>query len=209
MKKITILCLLAFTVPFFATAQQKGDMYVGGMLGFSAGSSSLIATNGSNTQTDKQPTPFTFSIQPEYGYFLTDNFRIGAVLGLDINTQKNSTESRLTTTMFSIGPQLAYYVEISDGFYYTPELTLSLSLGRLKEKITSSTSSKQGLTGFIGSLDLAAFEVRATEQLAISISLLSLSYEYTGFNMKNTDAKIGYSSFNFALSASVGVRYYF
>ena len=75
MKKLLCCALLAIASCTIASAQNKGEMYVGGILGVSTSSFSADETSISNT---------SFRIAPEFGYFVRDNLRIVGLLGYGI-----------------------------------------------------------------------------------------------------------------------------
>ena len=58
-------------------AQSRGDMYVGGILGVSGGSSKTNITMGSTTvKGDATPSDTEFKLTGEFGYFFADNWRV-------------------------------------------------------------------------------------------------------------------------------------
>jgi hypothetical protein len=70
MRKISICLLAIFATSIFGvSAQNKGEMYVGGSLGL--GTTSVIS--GGNSATG-----VSFQIAPEFGYFVIDNLKVGA-----------------------------------------------------------------------------------------------------------------------------------
>ena len=97
MKRLFIAVVILFISYNAASAQQKGDVYLGGMAGLTiqAGSSGLSAG---------------FALQPEFGYFVADKCRLGASVGYSFNGIHT----------FTVLPNFAYYVRLCDGMYYTP-----------------------------------------------------------------------------------------
>ena len=175
MKKIALLfvAVMAMCVST-ASAQQKGEMYVGGTLGFSVAS---VGANG------HMSTGTSFSVAPEYGYFVADNIQVGVALEYGF--------SGGTHTML-IAPNIAYHLPIVDKFYYTPQLSIGGGFG-----------ADSGYTAgvFDLSLELAAFEYKPVENMGITMSLVNLEYARV--------EKANSVGFNFLTSPSVGFRYYF
>jgi hypothetical protein len=150
MKKITILFVAV--IAMFATsanAQEKGEMYVGGTLGFS------IASVGANGH---MATGGSFNVTPEFGYFVADNLKIGAELTYGI--------SGGTHTMLLM-PNVAYYLRIVDKLYYTPQLSLGGGFA---------ADSGYSAGAFAVSLHLASLEFKPVENMGISVGLVDLNY---------------------------------
>jgi hypothetical protein len=80
------------------SAQNKGDIYFGGMtcLAIQAGDGGVGAG---------------FSIQPEFGGFVADRCRLGISIGYAISGGIHS---------FTACPNFAYYIRLCDNVYYTP-----------------------------------------------------------------------------------------
>ncbi|MBR6757161.1 MAG: hypothetical protein IKM35_01605 [Bacteroidaceae bacterium] len=177
MKKI--FCLLLCLVALFTgnvVAQEKGDMYLGGSIGLDVSS---VGDSGLSMST------VSFSFTPEYAYFVTNNFRIGAGLSLSVADE---------VTVFTIEPAFAYYVRLVDKLYYIPEL-----------KIGGGVMSSDGYSTGVFSLgvNLFALEFKPSAKVGLSLSLVNLSCmvlpenELTAFN------------FNLISTPQFGFRYYF
>lgn len=184
MKKI-ILSLLAIVSIATLSAQNKGEMYVGGSLG--VGTSSLIS--GSESVTGA-----TFNIAPEFGYFAANNFKVGAAISYGLESGDPATHS------IQIMPNMFYYVRVCDKFYYTPGVELGFVCG-ISEGVS--------MPGFGVGLSLGCFEFRPTQKFALSVSLLS--FDYMLLTYKGDWGKINVSGVEFRLGTtpSIGLKYYF
>lgn len=176
MKKIVVLlvCLSAiFASNVFA--QVKGDMYVGGTVGF-----------GVTTYTNEavKLSDFTGIIIPEFSYFFADNFRIGADLSLNFADNGG---------IFTLSPSFAYYVELLDNFYYTPEITIGGGFIAGKNL---------ALGTFSLGINLIGFEFKPLKHIGISVNVDNSSYIFM--------PKDSSSSVHFAIlpSVALGFRYY-
>lgn len=167
-RKLFLLGLLALSSN--AYAQQKGDMFVGGNIGFE------IATTNSISAS-------SFTIAPEFGYFVTKNLKIGASLEYGVG---------LGTHVFTVNPNVAYYVPITDKLSYTPQANIHAGLG-------ASDGYKSGVFGF--GLNFASFEYKPTNKFAITASLINFNYVYTD--------ESHVASFDLLTSPTIGFRYYF
>ena len=183
MKKLLIL-IVALCSTTTLSAQYKGDIYVGGRMGITT---STVIFEGLKT------TSVGFGIAPEFGYFALHNLRVGASLGYNLEDQ---------THTFEVMPNIAYYIEICDEFYYTPEIELGLSI---------SINDNVAIPGMGIGLSLGSFEFRPTPRFGMSVNLLSLSYAV--YSYEDRDNNIGINThgvdFQLGISPSVGVKYYF
>lgn len=184
MKKLFLCTLLALLSNQLISAQNKGDMYVGGVIGVSTNS---LSDEGMST------TVTNFSFAPEFGYFVADRLRLSGTLAYGLTSAENSTIHSLT-----IGPSLAYYVRLCDRFYYTPEFGLGFAFGSIDE-ING--------CGFTTGLSFAAFEYKPSTHCGLSFSLVSLDYTYLSYSEYNSSSN--HVDFRFGISPTIGFKYYF
>lgn len=174
MKKITFLFVVMAMFALTSSAQKKEQMYVGGTLGFSIQN---YSSNGYSTSAT------SFNITPEFGYFFADRFKVGAELGYALSGGVHT---------LLVMPNIAYYLPIVDKLYYTPQFSVGGGIV---------AASGYANAAFAMSLNLAAIEYQPAQNMAISLSLVDLSY--TRANQTNG---IG---FYFLTTPTVGFRYYF
>lgn len=175
MKKIAIL-LIATATLFVSTAnaQKKGDAYVGGNLKFA------LSSSGSNGYMS---TGTYFSVAPEFGYFVNDRIRIGGEISYEVSSNAH---------VVALTPNIAYYLPIINGLYYTPQLNIGGGVGIYSGYVA-------GI--FTTTLNLASFEYKPTERFGISTSLININY--------NLIDKTNSINFNILYSPSIAFRYYF
>lgn len=182
MKKNLLVCLLlAVSAISMASAQQKGDKYVGGSLGLST---STVIIDGSSGTT------LNFGIEPEFGYFVADKLRIGGSLGYALSYNDGATHT------VTVGPGIAYYIRLADNFYYVPELFIGF------EYVGARYIDGYG---FGMGLSLVGFEFKPKPTIGISFNVLSLGYEFVSI----WGAPVSGVSFRLGLQSSIGVRCYF
>lgn len=161
MKRIITACAALLVLSCgFATAQKKGEISIGGMIGISGGyskTSPVVTVTGKGTGTngkdltpagdytvnvdtkskEKTPSSTMVSAGAEFGWFFADNWKLGVNIqyALDSNPyeKNNGKWLRQNTNLVFAGPQLAYYLKISDGFYYTPQIAAFGLLGTTKQ----------------------------------------------------------------------------
>lgn len=184
MKRL-IICALAFLAVSVqsVSAQDKGDKYVGGMLG--VGVSANFVEGISSTATN-------VGIAPEFGYFVANKLKVGAGIGYSLSI------SGATTHVLTVSPNVAYYVKLCNNFYYTPAFEIGFAYGH-----------SEGLdgVGFGLGLSLAGFEFRPSTHFGLSVNLLSLNYvflSYPDYGVNSNGV-----TFNLGVNPSVGVKYYF
>lgn len=204
MKKITILMLLVMMSGINVLfAQSKGDMYVGTMLGMAI---SQHTDKYDNTK-DKDKPWIKLEIDPGFHYFVADNFRIGAQMGFATESQKYDDNRKYKNGSFIAGGVAAYYFELADNFYFTPELGFYFAHAKHTDEV-GSTSTDSKSNGFLLQFLPAMLEFRPTTHFGFSASLLGL--ELTHLKSKQ-DPKAKSNDFSFALGLAphIGLKYYF
>lgn len=184
MKKLLCFALFAIASCQLVSAQNKGEMYVGGILGVSTSSFGADDTKISETH---------FRIAPEFGYFVRDNLRVGGLLGYSIAPLEGRTTHTLT-----IGPNVAYYVKLCDRIYYVPEVGLGFAY--------ASFDGASGV-GLASEFKFGAFEYRHSEKWSLSLNLMSLDYTTLSFSGENATSND--VTFQLGISPTIGIKFYF
>lgn len=220
MKKILFLAVAAM-LSFAAVAQNKGDMFAGGMVGLSTGgSNSNVVYNGNAGEKTSEIATVNFLFSVDYGYFVIDNLAVSAGLEYVLYAQPSS-EVRgkqyfqlVNAALFKIGA--GYYVNlIADRFFYVPNITVGFGGGSVVDQLSEQTLSMPFAFGL--SAGLGTFEVKINEHIGLTANLLTLTYNYMKMNVlpeempQIYDAYAQSNSVSFGLNygASVGVKYYF
>lgn len=207
----TFLFVLITTTSF---AQKSGEMYISGNIGAEFGKQKVTLSNGSYSISEDQPLASSFSIGVEYGCFATDNFRLSIAAQIPYSstpTSKDNNEWLNNSTIgFAINPNIAYYVRISERFYYTPELGAFFEFGNYKQELSSNESYTTQYSGWGTYLTLIAFEFRVNEKIAIGTSIGNISYASVVMKEKDTKTDMTANQFKFSLNdVGVNVRFYF
>ena len=241
MKRIITACAALLVLSCgFAKKKKKGEISIGGMIGISGGyskTSPVITVTGKGTGTassgkdltpagdytvnvdtkskEKTPSSTMVSAGAEFGWFFADNWKFGVNIqyALDSNPyeKNNGKWLRQNTNLVFAGPQLAYYLKISDGFFYTPQIAAFGLLGTTKTEAQRSTEIKD-VFGYGFELAPGAFEFRPTSHFAFSVSFLSLGYTHTKMKANGQydhDIKTDTITYDLAIQPSIGLRYYF
>ncbi len=193
MKKFLVCLLtLAFTTPILA--QNKGNKYIGGNFGIV---SSAQTADGSSVT-------FGLALEPEFGYFVTNKFSIGASVGYALETANKAGPA---SHIITITPKMTYYAKLADNFYYTPTLQLGFACGFLGK---TSTSNMVVMPGFGFDLAVGCFEFRPTQKIGLSFNLLGLTYTFLSYKESSYyEYKSNQIRFKLGGTTSIGFKYYF
>lgn len=215
MRKI-ILCTLFVAICGVVSAQKKGEMSIGGIIGVNTSLTSNTQKSGSVSTTEKTPGTTMFQIAPEFSYFVADNCRLTAGIGYALESTPLAEDSgkwlRNNLHLFSIGAGFSYFVKITDKFHYAPMLSFHGLFGTDKVNMSASTDYSVGAAGFSIRFSPAMFQFRPLKHLAVDLSIVALDYVQIALNDKeDKDNKVisGNLGFDFALKPQVGLHYYF
>ena len=168
MKRLLIAAALLIMGIGAASAQQKGDKYFGGMAGLA-----IQAGDGVGA---------ALAIQPEFGGFVADNWRLGISVGYTLNGLH----------MFTAAPNFAYYARLCDGLYYTPGLEAGFVV-----------AASGGVYPGVGvTLNMFSLEFRPTKHFGFTANLASLNF----VALASAGSAL---TFNLGVNPTVGFKYYF
>ncbi len=213
MKRLFLLLILSLSSSCLF-AQTKGDKYLAGSIGASLGNQTTKVSDGSFSTSSTQPMVTTIAFQGEVGFFVADNIKLGLALGIPSVSTPTSKDGdnwlKVNTIGFQINPNLSYYARITDGFYYTPEIGGAYEIGKYKEDLTKSETYNANYSGWSIYLSFLSFEYRINENIALGISVGSLSETKAKVKDKDSDVYTESSQTGFKFNeGSISVRYYF
>ena len=210
MKKILATIIGILCIVSFANGQQRGDKYINGIIGVST--NSTIFKYAGNTQKENPKLDLLFGAG--FAFFPVDRLRIELDAMCELQTNyvyydysfgfEKKIDKQLIT-ISSIGPSIAYYVPITNTFYYTPQLDIGGVLA--KYNIKKSSSPPQIHYGFALGLSPVNFEFRPTEHFGMNVNIMSLIYAYLYY--KDLDVSSHSIGFNLCVNPSIGFKYYF
>lgn len=165
-----LLCALLFLVGFSAQSQtEKGRMFIGGQVSFSGSNDTSSDTLNSST-TDY----FQVNIIPGFGYFIRDNFALGADINfLYTNDTRNynyphqiPSEETMKARRLGIGGDIfaSYYAKIVSGLY----LTATAQAGYRHQSTTNERSSND--TSYVYPPEYPAKQTINSNQFSISVT---------------------------------------
>ncbi len=182
-----------------ATALQaqtsSGNMMIGGGLSFSSRS---YQAGDANNSAELQFTP-------AFGYFVSDNFAVGATLALG-SARDGVGDSKTVRTNFGIGPFARYYIFSSNtnfGFFGQAQLSFGTNktnppVGEVRHGNTLSFVLAPGAAFFFNEHWAVEFTIRG-------FVVESIDPNTDNDNDKYTNVSLGLNS----LAPSLGFRYHF
>jgi hypothetical protein len=224
MKKALLVAIAVITISYGYSQTEKGNMLIGGQISISGNTSSALDSMSLNTTRST-----SFSLIPNVGFFICNNFAIGASLnfGISNTTYKDEdlpssiyTQTSASDYTYGIGVFARKYFKIADKFMFfinggisysyltgkTTETTNSPNIDILSNNIPPQTDKisvniNPGLVYFI------------SPKLGIETSFGSLYYNYTTTKNKNVsyDNHDNNSSYGINLNIStlsLGLHYY-
>jgi len=160
-KIVTVIAFALIGSGAFAQFNQ-GRMLVGGSLGFSAQTNKTKTDNATNTNYRMT----SFSLTPDFGYFIIDHLAVGAGLGISTTSTKfDGSDVKNSSSVFTLSPFARYYVD--PGVF----LQANVAFGSHSDKrtdqvgtVTQTVTTKGGVMGWGVALGYAYF---LTDNVAI------------------------------------------
>ena len=185
--------LLALTACVSLSAQQRGDkaisVYAGGA--FSNAPYTAVQAAG------------------EFNYFVADNFRLSFAVGVPFTSTTVADNLKQNTFGVYFNPNIAYYVKLTDNFYYTPEIGGGYELGSFKQKYTSTVLVNGKYNGYHLYFAPLYFEFKVNPRFAIGVTIGEFYYENYKYKDSSNQIVDKSDSFSFTLnSGNVCCRFY-
>ena len=186
MKKLLFLISLV-ALSTIGFAQNKGEKYIVANANVSFGNLSSEITDGHQSIVSKKPLNTNLGIGAGFGYFVANNFRIElCLLGYSATepTEK-SGEVWLKDKYkgFDVNPNLSYFVRWAEGFYYTPEVGMSIGWGKNTYEQSVSQSTNYNYNDYAFYVNLLAFQCRVSHCFALGIVVGDVSYRIRDYDI--------------------------
>jgi hypothetical protein len=184
MKRLFTIIALVLSVSILTLSQdlcKKGTWELGGSVGFTSSTSVHAGNNDANGATT------TFSISPQAGYFITDNFELGLMpLSFTTSSYNGSSYSQFS---FLVAP--AWNFELQSNVY--PYIEALVGFG----SISSGGNSASGLD--YGGQAGIKVEVAKSSVLNLGVSYLMVTRKPSGvsdrYGYNNLSIVVGFSVF--------------
>lgn len=194
---------------FFTVQAQigAGTISVGGTLGVSSESDKYKNNSGSVDG----PKTSTFVVGPKVGYFISDNFSIGASIRFSNTTEKSSDgNEKDITNRFTFAPFGRYHVFLSDKFYAFGEAEIGFGVGGGKIKNGGVSVDKNDITT-LGIAISPGVIFMPSEKIGIELAVNLLSFNSNTSKApngnKSTSNIVSFGTNLFA--PSLGIQFYF
>jgi len=200
MKKLLLSLVAVAGLVYGANAQtEKGKIMLGGSLGFN-----------STKVEGAAKSDVSFSIVPNVGYFISDNFAIGTGVGYTSN--KEVSDNNLNQA-FKVAPFGRYYVNLSDQFKFFGQLAVPMEFGNNKfVDNNGDTGVKLAKTTDIGVNLAPGFAFFPTKKIGIEVSVNGLGYNNRKVTNEITGNETTVNSFGLeasTLAPKLGVQFHF
>jgi len=198
MKKVFLAVVFAVIAAVCAQAQ----FYAGGSLGIDFNASSRTM----DLATNKQPSSFSFNMNPIVGYHLSDGFSAGLrfAIGIRIDNDRADTPTKIYTYSWGLTPLVRNTLLNADKFSLLLESSLFVSGSKIKLSTGSTVTDGPKLIGF-GVWALPVLQYKLTDKLSlearshiVSIGFLTAT---TKDNPKADAPKTSKSTFGFGVNS--------
>ena len=221
MKKNILILFALCTVMTSYSQTEKGKMFIGGsvnLIGYSQ-ASSYSQSYPNNDFSDE-----TFTITPNFAYFIKNNLAIGASLDFRIGTNNQSANENINYSYsnkdrfvsYGIGGFTRYYIDISEKFklYISGRINYDYQTSKMtsitNDSISNSSDDLLNNTTLSVSGGLVYF---ITPKLGLEASFGNIYYEYSYDKDKNSPSNYNsQSNYGINLNPStlyLGLNYYF
>ena len=199
-KKLSILFL---SLSLFSASAEKGEKYISADFGINFDkktreySKSIFFDLADETQQT-----FALSAGSEFGYFVSNNFKVGCAISGTYNTSLSEGQNSATEIKTLIGvlnPNIAYYFRITDKFSYSPEVGAHFGLGKVDSNGNDANSKFWDIY-----LKFISFEFRITEKFALGVDFGNINFCAMKLETETPLVTISGESKQFQLNAQGG-----
>lgn len=205
MKKLILSIALLSGVAFTTEAQtEKGKFIVGGNASY----------NTSKLDADNAKASHNFSIVPNVGYFVSDNFAVGT--GIGYQSSKASSESNVgKREAFVIAPFGRHYTPVAENFKFFGQLSVPMAFGTTKAIDGDlKVGDKTGNSTSIGVALSPGFAFFPSSKIGIEFALNGISYNNSKVEDADGNKIKGAGSDKFSIGTDffnpkIGIQFHF
>lgn len=179
MKKFTFF-FIAMAAAFTGHAQfEQGRKLVGGSVSFTTTTDK--SKLGGTTVTNGKQT--SFSVSPNFGFFVIDNLAVGAGLGISVYSYKpENSNNKNTGTGIVFTPLVRYYLPVNVFFHG------ELGVGSAKSKSKNGNNTYESKSGVTNWALAAGYAIFLNESKSVAIEPM-LGYGSDVYKNKDTKVK--------------------
>lgn len=227
-KILVVLTVLSMSSAFSQT--DKGQKFIGGQMNLQGSTSAIVDVNMLNNSQN-----FNVNVVPSLGFFVKDNFAVGATLnyGYSRSTLRRETpvvglpfsyisNNQNTSNGFGIGGFARYYFDLSDKFSFFLNGGLNYTYS-IQENITTENNPSDGnpgtpisRTNLLNTANIGVspgFVFFVTPKFGIQTSIGSVYYQFTNSHSKQAPtytSNMANYGFNFNLTSFYfGINFHF
>lgn len=175
MKKIALIAIAMMAFATMANAQ----LYVGGTLGIVNNNSKEV---DKDNKTELNPSVTGFSLSPEVGFFLSDNFAVGLYINSRFGFVNSRAETpvKVRTTSFGLSPYARWYAVKGEklGLFLEGQLGWSLEGGKTISGDVTVASPKTNTFG-VTIVPGISYDVTENVQLQMHINALGAQFAHS------------------------------
>jgi hypothetical protein len=211
MKKTLLLITIVLSTLSGYAQTEKGKKMIGGQFNFSGYNS-----NNQFDSLNRKSNTFSTQIKPSFGYFVKDNFAIGAIVNVSLSSRTDKTGAAITDKIksadYGVGGFVRSYKKISDNFFFFGNASLVYTYGVTNgDYVTYSQKAVSNNINFTVSPGLVYFP---TSRLGIECSFGNVHFRQDFSKNKSTAQPNHISSSDYGISLSpssfyLGMNYYF
>ena len=218
MKRIILIFILLLG-SMGLTAQNRGERYLAGTISTSLDYQHFDYYNDKSLSSQSiLPLTTAVGLGVEWGFFVADRLRLSLGFGIPFSSSPSTLMNQTgqwsysSTIGIQVNPNVAYYLELADKFFYCPEIGAAFDFGKLfQEKNALTNDNKSTYSGWTAYAHLLSFEYRISPKVALGIGSGTVRYSYVKVKKDDpkTDSHYVTRQFKFELnSAALLVRFY-
>ena len=197
------LSILFLSLSLFSASAEKGEKYISADFGVNFDQNTTEhSRNKFFDLADETQQTFALSVGSEFGYFVSNNFKVGCAISGAFNSSKAEGQNPTTETKSLIGvltPNIAYYFRITDKFSYSPEFGANLGLGK-----GDSNGYDSNIKFWNIYLKFISFEFRISEKFALGVDYGNINFNAMKLETETPLITVSSESKQFQLNAQGG-----
>ncbi len=203
---IASLCVLLFGQVSPGQMLNQGNFLVGANVGFSrAQTERNVSTNNQETKGEG-PASTQFSIAPNVGYFLADNFALGIGLDYTLSSVKQPNEDRTDDSDLLFGPFVRYYIPIDNDMAVF--LVTNFGFGNSSDETLVGTNTKRINTNIFAVGVGPGFTIYSSNGIGLE-AIFKYNFARSKFDTEDAGIKTTTKAITNQFDIGLGVQFYF
>lgn len=184
----------------------RGNFLVGANVGFSkAQTERNISINDQETKGEG-PSSTQFSIAPNIGYFLADNFVLGIGLDYTLSSVKQPNEDRTDDSDLLFGPFVRYYLPVDNDMAIF--LVTNFGFGNSSDETLVGTNTKSINTNIFAVGVGPGFTIYSRNGIGLE-AIFKYNYARSKFDTEDAGVKTTTKAITNQFDIGLGIQFYF